>query len=282
MKKICSVFLIIVLVLGFNSCKNQTVQVEFYPELIRYNLYRSNSANEFSFNINVTSSQKKPKIEFISAEGVNTEYLTVSFSNDTFKSMADKRINGKYVILLGVHCRTVTEYVKIESMKLSVNNSEVEIEFSIPVENTFYEFDEVEHVLSQRNMPIYISTHSFIGYNETDYPFAVEATEDIVVKSFKFNDFLKFYGAEVLVNEETKGTLAEALPLELKKGDVMLVKTRIAFADEKYSGMENLYLNVVAECDFNGKTVTEYYPLSAIFIGNLDDAKEFVKSYAEQ
>lgn len=271
-----------VLVLGFNSCKNQTVQVDFYPELIRYNIYRSDSANEFSFNINVTSSQKNPKIEFISAEGVNTEYLTVSFSNDTFDSIKNEKIDDKYVILLGVHCLSMTEYVKIESMKLSVNNREVEIEFPVPVENTFYNYDETEHIFSQHNMPIYVFSHSFVGYNETDYSFAVEATEDIVVKSFKFNDFLKFYGAEVLVNEETKGTLAEALPLELKKGDVMLVKTRIAFADEKYSGMENLYLNVVAECDFNGKTVTEYYPLSAIFIGNLDDAKEFVKSYAEQ
>ncbi len=269
-----------VLVLGFNSCKNQTVQVEFYPELIRYNLYRSYSANEFSFNMNVTSSQKNPEIEFISAEGINTEYLNVTFSNDTFESIKNKKIAEKYVILLGVHCFSATEYVKIDSMKLSVNNSEVEIEFPVPIENTFYKFDEVEHALSQRNMPVYVFPQSFAGYNETDYPFSAEAIEDTIVKSFKFNDFLEFYGAEAFVNDEAKGSLTEALPIELKKGDVLTVKSRIAFADEKYSGMENLYLNIVAECDFNGKTVTEYFPLSATFIGNLDDAKEFVKSYA--
>lgn len=282
MKKICSILLIIVLIFGFNSCNDQAEQVDFYPELIRYNLYRSDSANEFGFNINVTSSHKNPKIEFISAEGINTENLMVTFSDDTFEDIADERIKGNYIILLGVHCRTVTEYTRIDSMKLSVNDSETEIEFSTPIENTFYNYSEVEHILSQRNMPIYVFPQSFVGYNETDYSFAVEAIEDTVVKSFNFNDFLVFANAEVFVNDEVKGPLTDVFPIELKKGDILTVKSRIAFADKSYSGMENLYLNIVIECNTNGQVVTEYYPLVATFIGNLDDVKDFIGSYEKQ
>ena len=282
MKKILSILLIGVVLFNFNSCKHGAEQVAFYPELIKYNLYRSDSANDFSFNINITSTHKNPKIEFVSAEGVNTENLIVTFSNDSFESIADTRIDGKYVILLGVHCSTSTEYTKIDSMKLSVNGNETEIKFSTPVENTFYDYDSIEHVLVQRNMPIYIFPQSFVGENETDYMFSVEAINDITIVSFYFNAFLDFVEAEVSVNGKSKGSLKDIIPINLKQGDILTVNSKIQFANEKYTGMENLYLNLIVECISNNTTIVEHYPIVATFIGNVDDAKEFINKYVEE
>lgn len=268
-----------IFVIGLNSCTRTSQQVDFYPELVCYNLYRSDSKNEFSFNMNVVSSQKNPNVKFVSAEGVNTEYLTVTFSNDTFESIIDKKINGKHIILLGVHCCSVTEYTRIDSMKLLVNESEMEIEFSTPIENTFYDYDETEHILFQRNMPVYIFPQSFVGENETDYCFSVEAIENVIINSFYFNRFIAFSDEEVFINDKSRGNMENAFPLELKQGDVLTIKSRIKFESDKYSGMENLYLNIVADCTVNGTSIIEYYPLVATFIGNEDDAKKFVRDY---
>ncbi len=271
--------MIVILIVGFSSCIRTTHQVNFYPELIHYKLYRSDSKNEFSFNMNVTSTQKNPKIEFISAEGVNTEHLTVTFSNDTFESISDVKTDGKYVILLGVHCCTDTEYTKIDSMKLLVNDSETEIEFPTPIENTFYIYDSIEHVLSQRNMPIYVFPQSFVGENETDYVFSVEAIYDVTVNSFNFNAFLDFADAEVFINGEIIGNLKNVFPIKLTQGDVLTINSKIKYANDDYCGMENLYLNVVVECVVNDEIVTEYYPLVATFIGNSDDVQEFMNAF---
>lgn len=281
MKKICSVLLIAVLLIGLNSCADTTYKVDFYPELVCYNLYRSDSKNEFSFNMNVTSTQKNPNIEFVSAEGVNTEYLNVTFSNDTFESIVDMKTDGKYVVLLGVHCLTATEYTRIDSIKLLVNENEVEIKFPTPIENSFYNYDKTEHILSQRNMPIYIFPQSFVGRNETIYEFSIEAIDDVTVNSLYFNNFIVFADAEVFVNNDSIGDFKDTFPVNLKQGDVLTIKSKIEFANDKYCGMENLYLNVVADCISNGKAIIEYYPIVATFIGNEDDAKEFMHSYVK-
>lgn len=280
MKKICSVFLIVILIVSFCSCVRTTHQVDFYPELVQYKLYRSDSKNEFSFNMNIISTQKNPKIEFISAEGVNTELLSITFSNDTFESISDIKSDGKYVILLGVHCCTVTEYTRIDSINLLVDDCETVIEFPTPIENTFYNYDSTEHVLSQRNMPIYVFPQSFVGKNETDYGFSVEAINDVTINSFNFNAFLDFTDdAEVFINGEIIGNLKNVFPINLKQGDVLTINSKIKYATNDYCGMENLYLNIVVECVVNNVMITEYYPLVATYIGNSDDVKEFVNAF---
>lgn len=275
MKKLLCVFVSLITVISLASCASEK-NVEFYPDAVKYNLFRSNPTNEFSFNINVISSSKNPEIEFISAKGVEAEYLTVTFSNDTFDYLLNKKFDGKYVILLGVHCTATSAYTEIQSMKLSVDGNEREIVFSTPIKNTFSEKESKEHCFSPNFMPTYIFPQSFVGANETDYEFSVTAVKDATVNSFGLSDFLELSGAKVYINDELKGKPSEVFPLNLKQGDLLTVKSRIK-AKEGVAPEGNFYLNIVAECECNGEAFTEYYPLSATFICDTDSAEEFVK-----
>lgn len=278
MKKLISIFLTALLLLGTCSCmaKNQTL---LFPETVKYNIRRSDSQNEFSFNMNVLSSAKNPKIEFLSASGVNTEELAVTFSDDTFESLKDKKIDGYFVTLLGIHCKSICEYTKIDTLTLLVDGKETQVNFEVPIENTFISSEE--HCLSRRNMPVYVFPQSFAGGNETDYTFSLSAITDTTLKSFAFNEFLDFSAAEVYVNGSFLGNITQVFPLGLKEDDILTVKSKIKLNDNTLTGKENFYLNLCAECDCGGKEITEYYPLTATFIGNVEDAKEFVKSVSE-
>lgn len=144
--KIFAVFFsALIIVLSFSACKNVSRQnIVFYPELVQYKLWRSgNATNEFSFNIEVVSPKRNIDIEYVSAKGINTENMTVKFSDDTFKEL-NKQINGKYLLLIGVHCYAVSDYTKIESIKLKVNGKDYELSFPISVENTFLNDNEDE------------------------------------------------------------------------------------------------------------------------------------------
>lgn len=274
MKKIYSLILILLIVFGFSACGAKS-QVMFFPDMVKYRLFRSDSTNKFSFNMNVISSKTNPKIEFVSAEGVNTEYMSVSFTDDTFESIKERKIDNSYVILLGVHCTVVSEYTKIDSMKLRVDGKETVIKFSTPIENNFISYDE--HCLAQRNMPFYIFPQSFVGNNETDYTFSVEALKDTEVKSFSFNEFLSFQNATVYINNALVGTIPDAFPLEIKNGDILTVKGKIKAITNDITTKENFYLNLCVDCKYDGRSMIEYYPLAATFIGNIADAKDFVE-----
>lgn len=278
MKKIFSSFLITLFLLSMCSCtaKNQTL---FFPETVKYNIHRSDSQNEFSFNMNMISFVKNPKIEFLSAAGVNTEQLAVTFSDDTFMSLKSKKINGYFVTLLGVHCKSICEYTKIDAFTLLVDGKETEVNFEVPIENTF--ISNTEHCLSQRNMPVYVFPQSFVGGNETDYTFSLTAITSTTVNSFAFNEFLDFFDSEVYVNESFLGNIPQAFPLTLKKNEILTVKSKIKLRNEDLTGKENFYLNLCVECECGEKEITEYYPLTATFIGNVEDAKEFIEFVSE-
>ena len=273
MKRFCALVLVVINLFVFVSCE-ATSQTTFYPEMVKYKLFRSDSKNEFSFNMNVLTTDTNPKIEFIAAEGVNTENLSVTFSDDTFDSIKGKRIKNLYVMLLGIHCTTIYEYTKINSMKIRVNGKEIVVTFKTPIENTFVSYDE--HCFAQRNLPIYIFPQSFVGNNETEYVFSVQALKDTVVKSFDFNDFLSFHEANVYINDNLVGTVFDVFPVELKLGDILSVKGKIKTRTEELTSKENYYLNLCIECEFAGGNMTEYYPLVATFIGNISDAEDFV------
>lgn len=283
MKKIVLLVFSIVFIFTLSSCGIYPKEsIRFFPELVRYNLHRSDSSNEFSFNISAISKKRNPEIEFISAEGENTEYLSVTFSDDTFESISKSKINGQYVLLIGIHCKTVTEYIKINSMTLLVDGKETIIDFSIPIENTFYNSDDSEHLISQLGMPFYVFPQSFAGRNETDYDFAVEALEDIVINKFEFNKFLEFADTKVFINNEIKGTLEESLPLKLNKGENLRINGKIKETENNSTGMENTYVNIFVEYSFGGKTLVEYFPLSSTFIGDKTDAETFANYYSDK
>lgn len=269
---------IIILTMIFLSGCTESQEVIFYPELSRYNIVRSDSKNEFSFNITALSDKKDFDVKFISAEGVNTDSLDVHFTNDTFKDIKDKKMNGKYVTLLGLHIKSIHKYTKIETMKLEVDGNIVNLEFTSPVENTFYDSANIEHVLFQRNLPIYVFPQTFAGQDkETFYNFTLEATQDISIRSFKFRDWLEITKGTVYINDRFIGDLESSLPLKLKKEDILTVKGQIKLNDKSLSGKENIITNIIIDCTYGDKNVSEYYPFSAVFIGNRDDAKAFME-----
>lgn len=270
--------LIIAVIISCSGCKTDIRNdLTIYPELVQYKLSRSeNSENEFSFNIEIISSKRNLDIEYISAIGINTEQLSVAFTDDTFNEL-NKPIDGKYVLLIGVHCYALTDYTKIESMKLSVDGANFDISFPTPIENTFLDYGDDEHYLSPLSMPTYVFTTSFVGQNETDYSFAITPAEKITITDIKFADFIELSNATVSVNDVEIGNIEDALPLTLNKDDELEIISKIKSKSNDGLYMGNIYTNLVFSYELNsGQKLKEYYPITAAFIGNRDDAKVFI------
>lgn len=280
-KILTAFFLTLILVFSCSACKaDGQKDVTFYPELVQYKLWRSEtSTNEFSFNIEVVSSHRNIDIEYVSAEGVNTENMSVTFSDDTFDEL-NRSINGKYLLLIGVHCLAESDYTKIESMKLNVDGENFELTFPNAIENTFLDDEENEHGLSQLNMPTYIFTTSFVGENETDYSFVVTPTEDITVTGIQFDDFIELSDATVTVNDAELGKIKDVLPLELKKDDVLKVCGKIKRKTNDGLFMGNIYTDLMFHYTFANtqQELTEYYPITAAYVGSKEEAKNFLNA----
>lgn len=279
-KTIVVFFSILTIVLSCISCEAENRQnITFYPDLVHYKLWRNgNSSNEFSFNIEVISSNRNMDIEYISAEGINTENMSVTFSDDTFEEL-NERINGKFLLLIGVHCFAVSDYTKIDSMKLKIDGEDFEISFPVSIENTFFNYENDEHCLSPLAMPTYIFTTSFVGGNETDYSFVVTTTDEITITGIQFNDFIEFSNATVTVNDIEIGKVNDILPLKLDKEDVLRVFGRIKTKTNDGLYMGNIYTNLIFNYKSNSKQeLIEYYPITAAYIGSKDEAKIFVDS----
>lgn len=294
-KKITAIIAAVVLMLTLCSCnasekaQNDTYSsqdvasdsnsVTFYPEYIKYKMYRgSMSTNQFGFNINVISDTKDLNIEYVSAKGVNTEYISeVTFTDETTSSIKDKKINGKYFREPGVQIKTITDNVKIDSITVKVNGKEQTLNFETPIENTFVDYNDSTHLLLLQFMPNYIFTDSFVGRNETPYEITVSAEADVTVTEIKFEDFIAFANDTVSVNDSEKGSIKNVLPLKLKKGDVLTLHSSIKPIGDEKLYISNIYTNIVIEYETKSQKLEEHYPLSAIYVGNEDDAKNFVK-----
>lgn len=238
-----------------------------------------NSENEFSFNINAISDTKDLNIEYVSAEGENTEYISgVTFIDETPDPLKNKKINGKYFRIPAVMVRTISDSVKIDSMTVKVNGKEQTLKFDTPIENRFRDYVNNTHLLSVLCVSNYIFTDSFFGRNETPYDFSVSAEADVTVTEIKFEDFLAFANDTVVVNGTDKGTIKDALPLKLKKGDELRLRSSIKPKDDERMYMSNIYTNVVAECEMGTERFVERCPFCAVCIGNEDNAKSFIEA----
>ncbi len=276
-RKTITILIAIIIVITACSCGHYYNQdIIIYSNLVKYKLSRSDSANEFSFNIEVLSPVRYVDFEFVSAEGVNTDNIEVTFTDDTFKEIAMKKIRNNYLLLIGIHCKTIYEYLAIDSIQVKINGELKNINFDTPIENTFFKHSDSEHFISQRNMPIYVFTTSFVGQNETDYDFSMEALSNITINQIYFNDFLDFSNEVVAVNKIPLGKLSDILPISLKEGDVLSIYGRIKlnFDDDLFMG--NIYTNIIVNYEANNQSLTEYYPLTAAYIGNRNDAVAFV------
>lgn len=284
MKKIICITLSFLWLCFLTSCSSDS-SVYFAADTVCYDVIQESSKNEFSFNMTLLSSKKHPKIEFESADGVQTEHLEVSFTEDTFDCLSEK-IDGKYVILLGVHCTTPYEYTEIHSMQWIVEGEKKKFEFRHPVKNTFIrdENDTRTHAISPYHMPVYVFPETFFGGRaETEYNFSLNINQDIEFLSFDFNAWLAFSeDTTVYVNNELQGKMKDVLPISLQTGDVLSFVGKIDTEDKTLTGMENLYVDIVAKYRSDTGEHEEYYPISIIYIGNREDAAAFVKWAKEQ
>lgn len=248
-----------------------------FPEAVKYKAQQtSNSTNEFSFNINSISDTKNLNIEYVGAEGENTEYISeVTFTDDTFDTLKYKKINGKYFRIQCVQIRTISDSVKIDSLTVKVNGKEQTLKFDTPIENRFVNSDENIHPLTVFCTSNYVTTSSFADKNETPYDFIVTAEADTTITKIRFDDFLAFANNSVSVNGSDKGTIKDALPLKLKKGDELRLRSSIKPKDDERMYMSNIYTNVVVEYESDSEKLTERCPLSAIYVGNENDAQRF-------
>ena len=277
LKRIFSLLFAFVLIIGLCSC-GAVKNAVLYPELVKYKLSRDKSSDEFSFNIEVVSPKKNLDLEFVSAEGKNTENLRVTFSNDTFEELSNRKIKGSYLLLIGVHCLPISDYIRIDSMTLNVNGKQEKIEFETPVENTFFNSDAKKHLLLSKFMPTYMFTTSLVGHNETDYSFETVAESNMVITDVKFNDFIDFSDESVSVNQKEIGKLKDVLPLKLSSGDTFVIKSKIKLKTGNELFMGNIYTDLVIDYESDGEQLTELYPMTLAFVGNTDDAKAFMEA----
>lgn len=279
-KKITALLAAVVLMLSLCSCGAKPNQIMLFPEAVKYKAQQtSNSTNEFSFNINSISDTKNLNIEYVGAEGENTEYISeVTFTDDTFDTLKYKKINGKYFRIQCVQIRTISDSVKIDSLTVKVNGKEQTLKFDTPIENRFVNSDENIHPLTVFCTSNYVTTSSFADKNETPYDFIVTAEADTTITKIRFDDFLAFANNSVSVNGSDKGTIKEALPLKLKKGDELRLCSSIKPKDDEKIYMCNIYTNVVAECEMGTERFVERCPFCAVCIGNEDNAKSFIEA----
>lgn len=278
-KRIICVLFSLGLIIAMCSCGAATMQnAVFYPELVKYKLTRDKVSSEFSFNIEVISSKKNLNLEFVSAEGENTENLRVTFSNDTFDELLKNKIKGKYLLLIGVHCLPISDYTRIDSMTLNVNGKQETLRFETPIENTFYNSDAKEHYLSIKFMPTYIFTQSLVGHNETDYSFETVAESDMVITDARFDDYVDFSDESVSVNQRNIGKLKDVLPLKLSSGDTFKIESKIKLKTGNELYMGNIYTNLIIDYKVSGKKLNELYPMTIAFVGNADNAKTFIEA----
>lgn len=86
----------------------------------------------FAFNIDVVSTSKQDKIEFVSAKGKNTEDLDVTFVSDEKYCSVEK---GRKMRSILCKCETKSNYTRIDSLRLKINGREKDVKLKVPIEN---------------------------------------------------------------------------------------------------------------------------------------------------
>lgn len=276
-KKITALLAAVVLLLSLCSCGAKPNQIVLFPEAVKYKVHRaSNSTNEFSFTMNIFSPKRDVNLEFVSAQGENTEHMTVRFTDETIRDIG--KINGKYFVMKGVYFRPISDYVRIDSMTLKVNGEERTVKFDTPVENTFFNMDDYDYPLFQKGVANYISTTSLADGKDSSYPFEFGVSSDMTITGAEFDDFIELRDTVIFVNDKERGKLSDILPLKLKDGDTVSFKGQLRLKKENESYAGDMFTDFVITGNSGGKEIKEYFPLSVVYVGNEDDAKNFVKA----
>ena len=110
---------------------------------------------------------------------------------------------------------------------MKINGEEKELVFDTPIEHFIKEYNE-NIAVQIKNYPLFISTNSI---DSTEYSFEYYTDNDVTITDFSFNDFLDIKNAVISVNGETKGSLKNSLPIDIKADSDISVKCNIKIKD---------------------------------------------------
>ena len=264
-----SIFIFCFLTVGCNSDNNAIIVT---GDMIKYNRVGPRS---FGFNLNLIDNKPNSSIEFVNFSGKNTEGLNVEYIDDTFKEIKNKKIEGRYLTILGFKCLTAYENVEIDSLTLNINNKKTVVKFSTPLIHTV----KKEITDDSVNGGAYASMICTSSFSNTDYYFEYHAEKNAELISFGFNDFVFPKDSDVTVNNISVGSIDDAFPLSVKSGDSIMIQCKIDF---KPNSENSEYTNVAfnSELTYHAENLSENSVLSSEIysqgISNLDDAKALI------
>ncbi|MBQ9983813.1 MAG: hypothetical protein IJP29_04415 [Lachnospiraceae bacterium] len=207
--------------------------------MVKYNLHGN---SDFGFNVNFIYKDKNIDVTFVEFIGEGLDGLSVEMKDDTFDEIKGKKFAGYYVKLIGFVCHTQSEKIKIDGVKLKIDEVEQCFEFNEPIVHQLKD-EEVDNVIYLLNYPLYISTAS---YSDTEYELLYYTEQDIIVEDIDFNNYLVFKDAQVLLNGECIGNLEDAFPLKVPCNSELLVQCKFGFNDMLvYTDYDSVY------CDYS-------------------------------
>lgn len=237
--------------------------------------YHTTGANDFGFNINLLTTKKNPDVEFIKFTGTNTQGLAVTYQNDTYDELIDKRYNGYYVTIMGFVCHTGDAFVQIDGMTLSVNGEEYDVDFKLPIIHMVYpESTESTNKVEAGSYPLFVSTK---GISNTEFTYEYHISDSISIENFGYNDFLAPENDKVFLNGSYIGNMDDTFPLEVKNGDTVTIQCTMAFDgvvpstqyDSVYCDTILTYVDAGVEKELKNGIVCQS-------ISNLDDAENVI------
>lgn len=135
-----------------------------------------------------------------------------------------------------------------------------------------------DYPLFQKGVANYISTTSLADGKDSSYPFEFGVSSDVTITDAEFDDFIELRDTIIFVNDKERGKLSDILPLKLKEGDTVSFKGQLRLKKENESYAGDMFTDFVITGNSGGKEIKEYFPLSVVYVGNEDDAKNFVKA----
>lgn len=246
--------------------------------------YCRESGPKFGFNINIVTNKKDSTIEFVSCTGENIDSLDITLNDDTWANLKELSVNGSYLKIIGLLCVSNAEYVRLDSVRLSIDGNEKEYTFPDPVVFHLAKEQNIHyaHVLST---PFLIDVLSIEPVGAAEYPFVYESDDSIVITGFDFNKFFEPSAAMVYVNGEYIGALDTVLPLRVAAGSEIKILSKIKFSPEVDAAyIENVYCNscLYYKHENDGEEFCLSAPMTCQSAINEEQAKGIVRSLVER
>jgi len=275
LKKILCVFIALFSLVStlFSGCARTDLDIIVGVDLLKYNRH---GTADFGFNLNLITPSSNTSIEFVAFHGENTHAVSTQFRDDTFDSLKSMKHNGYYIRLLGFVCHSNAEKVIIKKVTLRIDGEEKSFTFSTPIEHSLKQADS-EPFVQFRSHTSLISTRS---YETTRFFFEYHTETAVTITGFSFSDFLYVKEATVVVNGETRGQLADVLPLTVDAGShIALQRCYLGFKDNGTStSYDSVYCDAQLSYSVSGSTIVRSVTTGLVSqsVSNNDDARNVI------